>query len=290
MSQPSCDACTGLREYAPEFVMNGVTENIANSLQSNRGLNWNGTNCEHLQDVVDCLIGRKAQELESLDVCDWKDFMAGFGPNLYETLKAMVMNDCGVWDAMCYLLGIIRGDRPTIHRGEFLDSFKAKVDIYIEPGHTLHDINNFHPTFDADISPTAICPGSNGLGRWAVSDVKDNVPYPYGYSVYLKQPISVGEVIGVVPKSAVPESDIAYSRWQSVCAYGSLWQWYILNSDTVWYVIANGYTTIDGVTFNEHLSQYGYDNLVLQVHSFIGDSRQGAATSMTTVETKTYDA
>lgn len=101
MSQPSCDACTNLRDYAPEFVMSGVTENVGNSLKNNTGLNAALTvlhnNCEDLNDVNDCLIGRLGQELESYDVCDWKDLMAKLLPNLYETLKAMIMSECGLW-------------------------------------------------------------------------------------------------------------------------------------------------------------------------------------------------
>lgn len=111
MSQPSCDACTTLREYAPEFVMSGVTDNVAASLKNNTGLNpavvASHRNCEDLQDVNDCLIGRLGQEIESLDVCDWKDFMSRLAPNLYETLKAIIMSDCGQWlriDSLCALV------------------------------------------------------------------------------------------------------------------------------------------------------------------------------------------
>ena len=120
MSQPECSACTDLREYAPEFVMNGVTSTVASSLKNDTGLNPRlatlHKNCEDLNDVNDCLIGRKMQELESLDVCDWKEFMSGFGPNLYDTLKAMIQSECGVWErlhALCILYDSILS--PPVH-------------------------------------------------------------------------------------------------------------------------------------------------------------------------------
>lgn len=101
MSRPSCDSCTELRERAPEFVMNGVTDNVAASLMNYTGVSFRESNCEDLKDVLDCLIGRKVQEIETMDVCDWKEFMSDLGGNLYETLKAMVWNECSIWWNLC---------------------------------------------------------------------------------------------------------------------------------------------------------------------------------------------
>lgn len=104
MSQQSCSACNDLREYAPEFVVNGVTDNVCESLQANTGLNPNldtkHTDCEDLHDVNDCLVGNMDDEVEEFEVCDWKDFMHQFIPNLYETLKAMICAICGLWKAI----------------------------------------------------------------------------------------------------------------------------------------------------------------------------------------------
>lgn len=104
MSQQSCSACNDLREYAPEFVVNGVTDNVCQSLQANTGLNPNldtkHTDCEDLHDVNDCLVGNMDDEVEEFEVCDWKDFMHQFIPNLYETLKAMICAICGLWKAI----------------------------------------------------------------------------------------------------------------------------------------------------------------------------------------------
>lgn len=99
MSQPFCGSCTELKEYAPSFTVNGVTDAVAKSLRNNTGLVKSNkhNNCEDLNDVNDCLIGRMAQEVDAYDVCDWKQFMKKFTGNLYEVLKAMIASECGLW-------------------------------------------------------------------------------------------------------------------------------------------------------------------------------------------------
>lgn len=111
MSNISCDACNNLREYAPHFIQNGVDATVAASLKNNMGLNSavvvNHRNCEDLNDVNDCLIGRMVDELEAYDVCDWKDFNNKYLSNLYETLKALIASDCGQWlriESLCAIL------------------------------------------------------------------------------------------------------------------------------------------------------------------------------------------
>lgn len=100
MSQQSCTACNDLREYAPEFVVNGVTETVCENLADNKGLSAadGHTDCEDLHDVNDCLIGNMDDELDSFDVCEWKDFMHQYVPNDFETNKAMICSLCGAWD------------------------------------------------------------------------------------------------------------------------------------------------------------------------------------------------
>lgn len=101
MSKPSCDACTRLREYNANFIMNGVTDTVAESLANNTGLNpcltELHTDCEDLNDVNDCLIGHMDDEVDNYEVCDWKDLLHNFFPNLYETLKAIIAAVCGLW-------------------------------------------------------------------------------------------------------------------------------------------------------------------------------------------------
>lgn len=101
MSKIDCGACTDLRENAPEFVQNGVTDTICASLKNNTGLNPSlsplHTDCEDLEDANDCLVRRMANDIDAYDVCEWKDFMQKFIPNLGEYLKAVNCSDCGQW-------------------------------------------------------------------------------------------------------------------------------------------------------------------------------------------------
>lgn len=108
MSKPSCDACTRLREYNANFIMNGVTDTVAESLANNTGLNpcltELHTDCEDLNDVNDCLIGHMDDEVDNYEVCDWKDLLHNFFPNLYETLKAIIAAICGLWTSISSII------------------------------------------------------------------------------------------------------------------------------------------------------------------------------------------
>lgn len=101
MSDRNCSACGDLREYAPEFTQNGTTSKVCSSLHKDTGFNPDlrilHTDEDDLHDANDCLIGNMADEIESYDVCDWKEFMKNFIPNLYELLKAIICSIGGIW-------------------------------------------------------------------------------------------------------------------------------------------------------------------------------------------------
>lgn len=101
----NCQACEELRNDAPAFVTNGVTNAVCTSLKNNTGLSTtNGNdNAEDLQNAIDCLIGNMESELAAYDVCDWKDFMRLLIPNLYNTLTAMLCGDTGQWTKLADL-------------------------------------------------------------------------------------------------------------------------------------------------------------------------------------------
>ncbi|PZL69934.1 hypothetical protein CI088_16940 [Enterococcus plantarum] len=96
-----CAACDNLKEYAANFIINGITEKECNSLKKDTGLNPNldvlHTNCEDLNDLNDCLIGALKDTLADQNVCDWKAFMDQLMTNLQLMNKAMVCSDCGQW-------------------------------------------------------------------------------------------------------------------------------------------------------------------------------------------------
>ena len=108
MSQINCDACSDLKTYAPNFAENGVTDTECTSLAADTGLNPSLTlkhkDADDLHDVNDCLVGRQVQDLEKYDVCDWQDFMRGFIPNVYETIKGIICALGGAWTYIHNLL------------------------------------------------------------------------------------------------------------------------------------------------------------------------------------------
>lgn len=97
----NCLACEDLKEYAPEFVVNGVTEAVCNSLVKNNGLNPNlsvlHNNCSDLQDVNDCLIGALGDTLPAYDICDIKDYLEKLTKNIKLMFDALICNECGQW-------------------------------------------------------------------------------------------------------------------------------------------------------------------------------------------------
>lgn len=101
MAKNNCAACEDLREYAPDFVVNGVTKNVCNSLMNDTGLNASAsgthTNCGDLKDANDCLVGNMVDEIDAYGECDWKDFTRNFISNLYNVIYAMICSMCGLW-------------------------------------------------------------------------------------------------------------------------------------------------------------------------------------------------
>lgn len=139
MSETNCNACNELRRTSPEFVLNGVTDTIAASLKNNTGFNPAltalHTNCEDLNDANDCLIARMDSEIESYEVCDWKEFMHKYLPNNYEVLKAIIAGDCGQWERFNTLEARI-GDLCTLIN----QSVQPQLDLYGDlPGLKIKD-------------------------------------------------------------------------------------------------------------------------------------------------------
>lgn len=124
MSDINCSACSELKQYAPDFAANGVTEAVCDSLHEDTGFNPDSghNNEEDLHNANDCLIGNLVDTVEAYEVCDWKDFMKNFGSNLYETLKAIICGIGGMWarvDALCEqsesYLKMMNGNLASLH-------------------------------------------------------------------------------------------------------------------------------------------------------------------------------
>lgn len=136
MSTINCEACSNLRENAPDFVANGVTDSICESLKNDTGLNPNAvslhTDCEDLHDANDCLVGSLDSKIEAHEVCDWKTFMHKLVPNLYELIKAIICSICGLWEKVhkhdCQVNMLLNGATFSLN----LDSSSANG--YFVPG------------------------------------------------------------------------------------------------------------------------------------------------------------
>lgn len=101
MANIDCNVCDDLKEISTEFTSLGITDTVCTSLKNDTGLNPSlpilHDDCEDLELMNDCLIGRPKDELEKYDQCDWKKFMRKFLWNLHEMLGGIICAVCGLW-------------------------------------------------------------------------------------------------------------------------------------------------------------------------------------------------
>lgn len=140
MSEVSCTACQELRENAPEFVANGVTDTVCASLAADTGLDsTNGNNdATDLHTANDCLIGRMADEINAYDVCDWKEFMKHYINNDYEINKGIICALGGLWSVLHKLIEALGGGNGSI---PVIKHFKFTVPV-----------DTFGPVWRADLA------------------------------------------------------------------------------------------------------------------------------------------
>lgn len=208
MSEMNCSACSELRENAPAFIRSGVTEEIAESLENNTGLNPNLSvlhdNCTDLNNANDCLVGRMADEVEAYDVCDWKVFMKDFIHNLYEVLKAILASMCGLWE-----------------RSENICDMEAMLIDFAVQDLTRHDgtlVTN-HLTKNADSAHVSIHANTKSAtqcnNKKAVFDlVKISISGEFS-TVGLAE----GDVIATWNKSDLVPTYMHESTWNSIMQY-----------------------------------------------------------------------
>lgn len=99
MANKNCEACSELQENSADFVQNGVTKDICNSLKANTGFNQSSghDDCEDLSDANDCLIGNMEDSIDAYDMCSWKTYTKDLVHNLWNVLKAIICSICGLW-------------------------------------------------------------------------------------------------------------------------------------------------------------------------------------------------
>lgn len=172
MSSKNCASCNELREVSPDFALNGVTDAIAENLEKDEGLTADDSrnNCDDLHDINDCLVGNMEDELDAYDVCEWKDFMKAFIPNLYDTLKAMIYSECGV---LCDLKALFNG--LSLKIGEETDG-----DAYAVAGKGVSFLNAVGSNYGtSDLELTYIAGGlvrGAGSYRFYSDDFTDAAP------------------------------------------------------------------------------------------------------------------
>lgn len=99
MANYNCQACSELREDAPNLVVNGFTATEETSLKNDTGLNPSSGNndCTDLNNMNDCLIGNMVDEIDAYDVCDWKDYTKNLVDNIWTVFKGIICAICGLW-------------------------------------------------------------------------------------------------------------------------------------------------------------------------------------------------
>lgn len=174
MTDLNCSACEELRQTAPDFVVNGLSDDACTSLSNGTGLNPSNENdnCTDLDNINDCLIGNMATEVEAYDVCDWKEFMKNFIPNLWTTHKALICAICGVWKHIrklwCTIDHITEGASFTF--GENTEGVESKI----VPGKGVDfSIRSADDQHGADIAITYIG-GAFGVIHGSLSTFTEN--------------------------------------------------------------------------------------------------------------------
>lgn len=110
MADLNCSACEEIRKTDPNLIVNGFGDDECYSLQNNTGLVTSSghSNFEDLNNLNDCLVGNMAAEVDSYDVCDWKEFMKNFISNVWTTLKAIICAFSGLWTKVdCVYQGLV---------------------------------------------------------------------------------------------------------------------------------------------------------------------------------------
>lgn len=141
MSELNCSACSELSEHASEFVLNGVTDTVCTSLKNNTGFNASAgvDDCEDLDLANDCLIGNMAEEIDAYDVCDWKDYMRKFVPNVWNVFKAIICAICGLWTNVTNLWTKVNCISDNLDTTSTPRMWVEKEDIVYSSGFNIND-------------------------------------------------------------------------------------------------------------------------------------------------------
>lgn len=94
-----CKTCEDLQQHSPDFVANGVTDEMCSNLESNTGLmNKGRENCTDLHNANDCLIGGIAEKATSYNPCDPNKMIEDLAKNTMHVIDMLICSDCGQWN------------------------------------------------------------------------------------------------------------------------------------------------------------------------------------------------
>jgi len=94
-----CKTCEDLQQHSPDFVANGVTDEMCSNLESNTGLMNKGRgNCTDLHNANDCLIGGIAEKATSYNPCDPNKMIEDLAKNTMHVIDMLICSDCGQWN------------------------------------------------------------------------------------------------------------------------------------------------------------------------------------------------
>ena len=260
MSSLNCESCDNLRETSPEYVLNGTTTAICNSLKNDTGLNPNlstlHTNAEDLHDINDCTIGRLAQEIEGYDVCNWKEFEKTHVSNEYELLKAMICSEDGQWQNIHDLWDFARdvcqkADQALFPSGIAYGAFPYATNqnrvlgtINTKSGQPLLSVYDKSDVENPDTWPV-VGPGIQ-LSVQTLSRCSDGAcqkyvrVMPWFYCVYMNANVAIGDILwyartsDLLAKTGVPAEFIHTFRRNVTPEdrYGGGWRWSQGTDDT----------------------------------------------------------
>ena len=94
-----CKTCEDLQQHSPDFVANGLTDEMCSNLESNTGLmNKGRENCTDLHNANDCLIGGIAEKATSYNPCDPNKMIEDLAKNTMHVIDMLICSDCGQWN------------------------------------------------------------------------------------------------------------------------------------------------------------------------------------------------
>lgn len=241
MANLNCSACEDLRQDAPNFVLNGIGDTEAASLQNDTGFNPSSGNndCTDLHNANDCLVGNMDAEIDAYEVCDWKPFMHKFIPNVWQTIKGIIWAICGLWkrtDSLCEMIGATISP-PTQQYGTLPNATPETVDpSSANRCGTIGTLNGspiMTPAPVSEINPVSVHRQNVGLfyANQTIEscDSDKTLMYewicPHFFQYYINENASNGDILWYCDKATAQSvmgiSDYLWQRFTE-----SSWWWY----------------------------------------------------------------